>query len=889
MKQLLSLFIATLLVLQAWSQNNPQGLIKGRILDKETKNLLSGTTVALLRARDSSSAGITFSDKNGTFVFENVRDGSYKLYITYLGYESMLQAVLVSPEDRQVDVGDLTLHRNGLTLAEVEIVDTRSYMKVKKDTLEFKAAYFKTRQNAVVEELLKRLPGVQVDRDGTIRVNGEIVRYIMVDGRPFFINDPKLATKNLLAEMIDKVQLIDKKTDQAIFSGIDDGKREKVINITIKKDQKESIIGQVSAGYGTNDRFSANVSLNRFRDAQQLSLVANGNNLNGYEEGRIGAGSGIIRNWKGGINYSDEWGKKIKVSGNYMLDDTKTDNHRIIARQNLLPDTSYYYNQDAITIEKNTSHSVNFRLVYNPDSMNELTLDTRASYNISRTLQESSYSSLNESKTPVNNGRIFNSGTNTAPGWATDLTWARRFKRPGHTLKVSATIVRNEGRQDGINESMNTYAIPGRNPFKDSINQKNDISVGNDLLQLFATYTIPTFKDHSLSVTYGISREGNNSNKNTFDFNPLKKVYDSLNDSFSNSFDNVSYHHFTSIMLNGHRSGVDYFIGLNRLTSDITYTNSFQKEAIKLHVFNFLPVASFNYGFKENSRLYFNYNAGYILPTPLQLQPIPDNSNPLYIPKGNPDLKPGRTDNFQLQYNSFNVTSQRSFAISMTAALSHNKIVNATSLDTLGRQISMPMNMDGAYVLGLNIANGFPVKKQRTTINTNTGLTYTRDVNFNNGIRGVTSNLAVTQNVNYSYTHKELFDFSASAGVNYNMVKYSVQKDLNTNYFDYNFSFNGNLNLPLGFIIGVNVNYLLNTGRAAGYNLDMLMLNASLSKTVFKEKQGLFKIQGFDLLNRNVSISRNVGDTYIEDVQNKVLQRFFMASFTYFLKKRSSK
>jgi hypothetical protein len=272
--------IATIMLLFALSTQAQRGQIKGLLTDSSATHPLSDATVALLNGKDSSLASTAFTDNKGAFSFTGVALGNYRIYITFLGYQPIFKSVTISAAQPDLDMGTIQLKGKGLMLNEVEIIQEVPPIVVKQDTLEFNAGSFKTRENSVVEDLLKKLPGVTVDKDGVITAQGETVKRVLVDGKPFFSDDPKLATKNLPADIIDKIQLIDRKSDQAQFTGIDDGNTEKTINITLKKDKKKGFFGRASAGYGDNDRFAVNTSLNAFRDNRQLSFLGSGNNVN---------------------------------------------------------------------------------------------------------------------------------------------------------------------------------------------------------------------------------------------------------------------------------------------------------------------------------------------------------------------------------------------------------------------------------------------------------------------------------------------------------------------------------------------------------------------------------------------------------------------------------
>lgn len=904
MKQLL-LILAFVTLWSHYSRAQAkQGQVKGLLTDKSTNLPLADASVALLYAKDSSMAASAFTDKKGSFNLEGLQEGAYKLYISFLGYQPLLQSISITAENKIVNLGPVPLEKTGVTLGEIEITEIKPPIKVKKDTLEFNAGSFKTRENALVEELLKKLPGVEIGKDGTIKAQGETIKKILVDGKPFFGDDPKLTTKNLPADIVDKIQLINKKSDQAQFTGINDGETEKAINITIKKDRKKGLFGQASAGYGSDQRFAANASLNRFREGQQFSVLASGNNVNnlGYTDlnslqfggGSRGmraamnnsggnGGNGITRSWTAGLNYSQDLSKKLKISGSYFYNNSRTENQSISARQNLLPDTTYYYNTNARSLGTNANHNFNMRVEYEIDSMHSLIVSPNFNYNTSNTYQDNLYESLGGKRQLVNSGTTQNISNNTAPNFMTDVLFRKKFHKTGRTFTANFNIGYNNSDQENFNRSNNYFVKPNGEAYTDTIDQRNDITSRGFNTGLRLIYTEPIFKDRFLEFTYAWNRNYTASDKLTFDYNAAKGAYDRPNDSLSNSFENTFSTHQAGISIRTQKKGFDYSAGLNIQFSDLDNNNVSLHNRLQQHAVNFFPSASFNYSFGNRRRLRFFYRGGTQQPSVLQLQPVPDNSNPLYVQLGNPDLKPSFNNNFSIGYNTFDPSSMRGLFANMSAAFTSNKIINANSFDSLGRQVSQPVNVNGSYTINGNLVNTFPVKKEHTSINATTNFNFNRDISYTNGTKGSTRNFVITQGLSFNYVYKELFDFATSAGASYNGARYSVQENNNTNYFNYSFSFDFNVNLPLGFIVGVDLDYTLNTGLAAGYNQDVTMFNAFISKSVFRNKQGLIKLQGFDLLNQNVSISRNVGENYIEDVQTRVLQRFCLVSFSYFL------
>ncbi|PUZ26631.1 Outer membrane receptor proteins, mostly Fe transport [Chitinophaga costaii] len=916
-----------------------QTQIKGKLVDKDSKDAMPAAAVALLRSSDSSVVQTAVTDNNGNFIMSGMGNGTFRVFVTFLGYKPIYQTVELSAAKSQVDLGMVGLSRKGLALNEVEIVQEKPPVVVKTDTLEFNASSFKTRENAVVEDLVKKLPGVQVDKDGTITAQGQQVTRVLVDGKPFFGTDPKLATKNLPADIVDKVQIIDRKSDQAQFTGIDDGNIEKAINIVLKPEKRKGYFGRATAGYGTDDRFMGSLTANRFRENQQLSIIGGGNNVNnlGYtaqdvfnfssgsggggrgggmnvKSGSVSAGglsigsgsTGITRNWNGGLNFNQDFNTKLKVNASYFYNDSKTNTQQTSTTQYFLRDidqtgrdSSYFYDAKTKGLSENANHRVDMRLEYAPDSMNSFILTPTFTYNKGHNENDNDYSSFDTSRTKLlNAGNTVSESDANSPNISGNLLYRKRFAKQGRTLSVNLSGGYTTTDRTNLNLSNTQYTLKGGEISYDSINQQNKQHNETNNEGIHLNYTEPIFKNRYLELAYNYSQNNTVSTKYTYDFNQNTHQYDQLNDSLSNSFNNTTQTQMGSINIRTQKLKYGYTIGVSLQDNSLKSYNVTKDSTVRQHTLNFFPLALFNYNFAKGKRLQFTYRGSTTQPTLSQLQPVPDNSNPQYIQLGNPELKPTFTHNIQLRYNSFNQVTMRGFFSNVSANVSQNQIVNQTTNDAQGRQIVKPVNVNGNYTLNGFMTNIIPVKGlENTSFNLSTNASYGQSHSYSGNVDttktaengdvqstpSLNRTLNVKQSVRFDYTYKELFDFNTSGSVNWNNTSSSLQNT--TNYFDYNFTFDFNVNLPLGFIIGSNVDYTVTTGRGAAYNQKITMLNGFVSKSVFKKKQGLIKIEGYDLLRQNVSISRSVSDNYIQDVNNVVLQRYFMISFTYFLNK----
>lgn len=885
MKWLLCI-IVTLYSFAGLSQTPAKWVLKGYIADKDTRQILSGASAKLLRTSDSSLAASTYTDNKGSFMITGRASGYYILHLSYLGYETL--QVLLSPGHIFLNPDTLFLQKTGLTLNAVEIKESKSPVAIKHDTVEYNAGAFKTRENALLEELLKRLPGVWVEKDGTISFYGQPIKKLLIDGVPFFGGDPVTALKNLPAGMIDKVQLLDKKPE---FADAGDGTTERVINLTMKEKMKKGFFGRYALGYGTDRRFAGKGSLNRFNDKEQLSLTGAGSNINNADflEGP-GNGinqKGISHNLNAGINYNRKFGKILNLSSSYIFDMDRTTANETSARKNIFPDTAYYYNQNIHGEDKNAIHKITSRLEYKPDSLNSLTVAVGLNMVNNHNSSENWYETLNETLGPVNNGVIDNTKKATDNDFYVASFFDRKFAEKGRSVHSIISYSNKAGSQEYYNQSNTVFKQEDGTFLSDTLNLLNAISNNYRRILLLLAYTEPVFKDQCIELSANFTSNRAYSGKSAFDYNNATGKYSLQNDSLSNAFSNIVDFYYARFRWLGKMGNFNYGAGLNAVYTNIhsrnlSSKNNFYESSVTLYPNVFLRTM-----FSEGKRFNFNYSAYLLPPTIEQLQPVLNNNNPLYIQTGNPDLKMALGHNAYIGYEALNSKKLYSFSANINTTFIRNKVVNAKRLDSLGRQEITPVNANGAYTIKATVTNAFPLKKANTTINSTTELSFDHDIVVTNSIKGTTQNRDLVQSIGCTYFYKELFDLAFSGSIHYGAIGYSVQKENNTNYLTYAFSLSGNFNLPVGFTAGLYLDYQLTAGRAAGYNIETTLLNGYIGKTVFPRRQGLIRLQAFDLLNQNKSITRIIGENYIEDVRNNVLQQFFMVSFTYYLKQRT--
>ncbi|HEU4633195.1 MAG TPA: outer membrane beta-barrel protein, partial [Flavisolibacter sp.] len=806
-----------------------------------------------------------------------------------------------------------------------EVVVTEAPVKINGDTIAFRADAFKTKPNATVEDLIKKLPGMQVDRDGTVKAQGEEVQKVYVDGKEFFSNDPKLATKNLTADMVDQVEVFDDMSEQAKFNRIDDGSRSKALNLKLKKDKKKGLFGKAYAGYGTRERYDVGLNANMFKGATQTSVIAKANNTNnigfsfsdmigmfgsgggfgsmmgrggmnvvragtGGSSGGFGGlnlgttGSGITKSSQFGINYRDTWSKYFDVNGSYFFNHVNTDNDRISHTTNFFPDSSTLFTDDRTRSgAQNDNHRFNLNMVYTIDSFNSIIYNPNLSYQRSyNTFSLDSFYITAQNKGvsyPTNEGRTFNNSEGDGYNWTNNLIWRRRFRRAGRTLSVNLTSTLGQSQRDAYTMTNSKSYDQTGSAREEIINKLYTTDGKTKNYGVSMSYTEPLARDKILELNYSHNNNRSSSDRKTHDFTNGKYT---MIDSLRNDFENQNEWDRFGTNLRVVKKKYNYQLGFAVQQTTLESDNVSKKTNITQKFTNLFPTASFNYQFARSRSLRFNYRGSTRQPSTTQLQNIVDSTNYRNLYEGNPALKQEFNNNFSVSYNFFDIVKFRNLFAYVTFSSTKNKIANSITQKGGGVQYTKPVNLDGAFNLNGTFNMGFPIKKMKGgNFNTNTRIAYNRDVNMLDNVKNFTNNLNIGEDLRLSYNYKEKLDLGIGVSVNYNSVKYTVQAARNTSYYTHTYSADITYTLPAGFILSTDFDYTLNTGRSDGFNQNYAIWNGSLAKELFKTRRGEIKLSVFDMLEQNQSVVRNIGSNYVEDVQSSVLNRFFMLTFTY--------
>ena len=902
MKRILSFILALYCLMSVTSH---AAVINGVLLDSQDTTALIEATVKLLKAtKDSTMVKGTTTDFNGVFNLKGVKPGHYLLRFSYLGYNDVIKHVSVGDDGRDVNIGVVTMDPNTIMLKEAVVVGVKSPITVKEDTIEFNADTYKTQANAVVEDLLKRLPGVEVGSDGKITANGKQVSKILIDGKEFFSDDPTVASKNIPADMVNKLQVIDRKSDLARLTGVDDGEDETVINLTVKKGMNNGWFGTVNAGYGTDDRYAGNVMINHFRDGNQFTLLGGGNNVNnlGFGDGasgrfqRFGGDRGVTTSQYAGINFNvgSKDDEHFRVGGDIMYSHSDRDTRTRTARQYLLQDSTSY--EDASTAARDKSHNLrgDFRIKWEVDSNNTIDFRPNFSFNFNKSERgdTSSLRAGDAARTAVNRSlsNYFNDGKSYE--WGARLIYNHKVaSHPGRSQSLMLNYRYSNVHEDGDTYTDNTYyLVPEKNQLIDQT-ANNHRKTHNFTGRISWTEPLGDVKNaRFLELSYRGSYRYTISDKMVYD-NERTGVWPGgtithaeWNERLSNSFRNTFYNQEFSVGFRQVRKAYNLNVGISvnsAMSKSKDLINS-ARDIKERWAWSVAPFARFRYKFTETRNINFFYRMRANQPSITQLQPVADESNPKNIVIGNPELKPTFNHSMNLRFGDFAQGAQRSIMAMMNVDFAQNSIISTTTTDqTTGQRTTSYTNVNGVWsAMAMNMLS-FPFGASKVWYFTShlfTRFGVTKGIN--NGIE----NRSDTWRINYGpglAFRNSVFDIELRPNYSFQTTSNTVTTASNRDIHTWGGMFNGTYSAPFGLVISTDLRYSTTSGYSNGYNTDQWIWNGSLAYQFLNEKQASVTVSVYDILGQQKNVFRNVTAEYIEDAIYNSLGRYGMVTFTY--------
>lgn len=877
--------------------------VTGSVVEQGSDTPIEQATVRLLNVKDSAMVRGVVSARNGSFTLKNVKKGSYLLHITFIGYDPLYQPLQITGKKNPVNVGKLELSDGAIELGEAVVIGKAPEVTVRNDTVEYNADSYKVTEGSVLEDLLKKMPGVEVDGEGKITVNGKEVKKVMVDGKEFFSDDPKVASKNLPAKMIDKLQVLDKKSDMAQMTGFDDGEEETVINLTVKPGMKQGWFGNAYGGYGSKDRYEGNAMVNRFVNNDQITFMGGANNTNnmgfsdlastmfsgmgggGGRRGGFGAGSGITSSGNAGLNFSKEFKPdKLTLGGNTRYSHSDNDARSKSDRQNILPgDSSSYDNSEAMSRTKSDNFGVDFRLEWKPDTMTQLIF--RPSFSFSHSMNDnfSDATTLDNERDTVNTNKSSNYSESNGYNLNASIDFSRKLNNKGRVFSATLSGGNSDSYSDGMNRSDIVY-FNQTDALKNSIiDQRSRYDNKGFNYRAYVSWVEPIGHNNFIQATYSISQRKQEALKNVYN-QDADGIYNVLDSAYSQSYRNNFISQRASLSFKSQRAKFNYTIGLNldpSYSSSENFVGDTTLSKITRKVVNLSPMAQFNYMFDKRTNLRIMYNGRTSQPSMTQLQPVADISDPTNITIGNPDLNPRYTNNVFIRFQQFTPEKQRAFMIMANGSYIINDIVSYTSYNQeTGVKTTTYKNVNGNYSGNVRMMLNTPLKNKKFSINSMTMASFANSNGYINEEKNTNRNLILSERGGIDFRSSYL-DLGVNGNIRYNATSNSLQKENNQNTFNYGAGGYTTIYLPLNFKIESDVNWSTNSGYGDGFKQNEVLWNASASKSFLKNNQGTLRFKIYDILQQRSNISRSVTASYIQDSEYNTLGSYFMVHFIY--------
>ncbi|MEP2026817.1 outer membrane beta-barrel protein, partial [Reichenbachiella sp.] len=864
-------------------------------------------TVLMVNIKDSTQSKYTISDIEGRFLVENLSRAFYKLQIQSLGYVPYTQILRVQGVD--ANIGTVGIDPDIKTLDDVEIQGFIAPVEKKGDTIQYNAEAYKVNPDANATDLVSKMPGIVVDQEG-VSANGESVQQVLLDGKRFFGQDPLLSLNTIPAEIVDKVEVFDQQSERSQFTGVDDGNTVKTMNVVTKEDKRNGQFGNAYAGYGTDNHYKAGATINSFNNDQRTTIIGMTNDINqqnfssedlagisgqrrGFRPGgggnlMVGTQDGITQTNAAGINFSDDWGAKGTIEGSYFFNQSFNDNDQQTNREIFQGDSTQYYLEDLDSYSENLNHRLRARLTYNINEDNKLVYKPNISYQDNQSVQNTIAGTSNENSELINSTNNDFLSQNTAFNFNNEFSWQHKFEKIGRSMMVEIeTQNKNTDRENYYNDTV-----------QDSVTQY----LTDELENMFSTkieYSEPVGLTGQLSGSYKIAYSQRNSDIRTYYIDPDSEEK-SLSDQLSNNFESKYVVHQPEVSFTNNNMGKFMRFSLayqyatldnHQLSSEtLNTTNSFH---------SILPTAMGKIDTK-NGDIFLRYSTSTSAPSVSQLQNVVNNTNPLFISLGNPDLDQSYSHNLMVRWSEPNPDNNRTFNNftrisatqgyigSQTTFLNQDSVLSSGVNIQKGTQISQPKNFSGYWSVSNNTTYSLLVEKLKSNVNLSLGLSYQRIPGETYGISNIADSYTAQTRVAFVSNISENIDYNLYYQISGNQTVNSFQENSNASYYTQTIGLKSNLIFWKGLVFRNNVFFEKYNGISDSFNSNYILWNMSVAKKFMKNKQAELELSVFDLLGQNQSFSQTVSAGYVEEVRTEVLQRYFMLTFAYQLRRFKS-
>lgn len=901
MKYLLLLVLSAGTILSGFSQTYS---LRGKVQDTGTRQGIPYANVLLLAVTDSAQVTGIISDQEGNFEMPNVSEGDYILKIQYLGYNQVFKNIQITND---LDVGTIGISEEATALNEVVVAARRSTGTQRSDTTMYNADAFKTMKDASAQVLIEKLPGV-VSENGTLQAQGENIAQILVDGKPFFGTDVKTALQNLPAEVIQSIEIFDQKSEKAQLSGFDDGERLKTINIITKANRRKGQFGKTTAGYGTDDRYLVGASINAFDEDQRITFTGLANNVNmlNYSsdpnaQDNSNPQEGIITTNILGLNYTDLWGEKIKVTGSYVY--SNRENVGVVNRFRdyvTVDESNQFYTETATDVRINNQHQANMRLEYNIDEKNRILYIPRFSARF-ETENSAFFGQTEDGSNLINEVDNLKTGSYNDYDFFNRLLYSHKFDKPGRTLTWRSTFHRGWNEDDSDRKARNTY-YETDGTRQENLDQRTTRERTGNAWETGVSFTEALGKSSQIEIEYEIGNRANDSDKLTFNVEggDFENGNQYLDTALSNTFQ-------SEYLTQEFEVGYQYSNQKLRMQAEVQYQdaqlNNKQEfpDPFQLNRrFNaVLPTVRMEYKFSPNTNLQLDYDTQTDEPQINQLQSVIDNSNPLQLRTGNPELDQSYSNQFRMRLRSNNPDTDKSWFVFTQATLTDNFISNSSFIaqepteiqDGIilekGSQLNKPVNLDGYVDLRSWLSYGMPLDFMKSKLNLNVGGGISKRPGLVNEEQGFNNSRRIGGGFSINSSISDQIDFNIWSRSSFNEVENTLNPSLNDSFFQQRFRVNFNWIFWQGFVYRLDLNHQINSGLSEGFDNNFSLVNMSLGKKIFNNQRGEISVMVYDLLGQNANVRRNITESFIEDIQTNVLQQYVMVSFTYNLRRFS--
>ncbi|WP_262708022.1 outer membrane beta-barrel protein [Lacibacter luteus] len=908
-KQLLLLVCGAFIALQSFSQSNK---ISGSITDTSSGKKLSMAVISLIRTKDSTLSKFTRTNEQGSFEINNLPAGSYIFMVSYPGYAEYVDDVHIT-EGSNVQKNITIIPRSKL-LEEIIIQQKVAAIKIKGDTTEYKADSFKVGPNASAQELLKRLPGLQVNSKGEITAQGQKVEKILVDGEEFFSDDPAVVAQNLRADVVDKVQVFDKKSEQAEFTGVDDGQKTKTINLELKEDKKKGYFGKIEAGTDFDRYRNGKAMINSFKKKQKITAYITHNNttfegLNWNEQRNFGSsgntnmeitddgammmwsggddfsgGQGLPTSTTGGISYLNKWNKdKNTINGSYQFNDQNVTGRNGSFTQTLLDDSSFSNTTTEIFNSNRRRNKLNANYDWQIDS--SATLKFKASGSLVNNSKTSEYTGMSytDDNLPINDTKRTTTTAGDNKDFTSELSFRKRLKKAGRTISYTGNFSSNNKTGEGFLFSENNfYDKTGQFLRNEDIDQKKINNEQQLTFQNNIVYTEPLSKKWNLELIYR-----NNFSQNDAERNTLEKPVS--NDKYTDIVDTLSNHFL--FRTNDHTGGFSFRYAGKKITTSfgaaVGRTNFNLDELNKgtnrnISFTNLLPRASFRFAPKKQRSFTLNYNGSTQNPSLQQINPIRDNNDPLNITIGNENLKQAFRHNFSFNMSDYKIIKSKNLYASANFSFVNNAISNSNYIDSIGRRINQTINTNGNYGGNLWAHYGFELFKG-VNFNISTNSNMSRLVNKVNNRLNTSDNYSAGLGIGLSRWSDKWISFSINLQPTYNYSRSSISKAREIKYWSlssYPYLSMRFKKQKLYIDMESNISIYQKTETFANQR-NVAYVTAAIRRTFTKTDAFEAKLSVNDLFNQNLGVRRNISSNFISENTFQNIRRFWLLTLTW--------